>query len=120
MTSIMHRASGMFLAAGCLLLAWWLWTAAYDRAAFDQLQQFLSGIFGLLLLFAWSLAFFYHFCNGIRHLVWDAGYGYTVPVATKTGFTAIGVAIALTALTWIVAWPKGQHVNDVSQILMPV
>src|SRR5260370_21599822 len=73
--SILHRASGIALAAGTILLVWWLAAAASGPGPLATVQGFLGSWFGLLLLFGWSAALFYHLCNGIRHLWWDTCHG---------------------------------------------
>src|SRR6266576_6656902 len=73
--SILHRASGVALSAGTILLVWWLIAAASGPEAYEGVQDFLGSWIGLLLLFGWTLALFYHLCNGIRHLWWDTGRG---------------------------------------------
>ena len=72
--SILHRASGVTLSAGTILLVWWLIAAASGPEAYEGVQDFLGSWIGLLLLFGWTLSLFYHLCNGIRHLVWDTGH----------------------------------------------
>jgi succinate dehydrogenase / fumarate reductase cytochrome b subunit len=100
-TSIAHRATGLALAAGTLLVAWWLIAAASGQAEYDTFSAVAKSPLGLIVLFGfvWSLAF--HLLNGIRHLAWDLGYGFQVPTANRTGvlvvtlslFSAIGVFV---------------------------
>ncbi|MGC3980735.1 MAG: succinate dehydrogenase, cytochrome b556 subunit [Steroidobacteraceae bacterium] len=98
--SILHRATGVFLSLGIALLVYWLVAAASGSAAYESALSCLSAPLGKLALFAWLLAFFYHFCNGIRHLFWDAGHGFEKAVARKTGTIVFIAAIVLTLLTW--------------------
>ena len=74
--SILHRLTGIGLAVGSILLAWWLVAVAAGGELFSTTHAFIASPIGISLLFLWSVAFFYHLCNGIRHLVWDAGYGF--------------------------------------------
>src|SRR5262249_54268338 len=69
--SILHRITGIALSVGTLLLVYWIIAAAAGQEAFAAAQEFMGSILGRLLLFGWTLAFFYHLANGIRHLVWD-------------------------------------------------
>ena len=55
----------------------------------------------LILLFLWSVAFFYHLCNGIRHLAWDAGYGFEIRTATRSGYAVLAMTALLTVLAWL-------------------
>ncbi len=102
MTSIVHRATGLALAAGTLLLAWWLIALATGPDAYATFQMVAGGPIGQVVLFGflWSLSF--HLFNGIRHLAWDVGYGFAVPTAARTGVLVIVlsvlVAIALFAI----------------------
>lgn len=74
--SILHRTTGVGLGIGTLLLAWWLIAAAAGPDAFETAQAFIGSVIGRILLFGFTIALFYHLANGIRHLVWDAGYGF--------------------------------------------
>ena len=74
--SILHRATGLALTVGALLMVFWLLALATGPDSFAGLQAFLGSWFGRLLLFGWTWALAYHFLNGIRHLVWDAGKGF--------------------------------------------
>ncbi|WP_207480052.1 succinate dehydrogenase, cytochrome b556 subunit [Arenibaculum pallidiluteum] len=101
--SITHRITGIGLSAGLLLLVWWLVAAATGPEAYATVQGFMGSWLGLLLLFGFTLANWYHFCNGIRHLVWDAGYGFEMPSVYLGGWFVVGAALGLTVLTWLVA-----------------
>jgi succinate dehydrogenase / fumarate reductase, cytochrome b subunit len=103
-TSILHRITGAALVVGMVLLAWWLIAAAAGPDAFATAQAFIGSWFGRLLLFAWSWALFYHLANGIRHLVWDAGYGFELKSAYASGYAVFAVSAALTIVAWIVGY----------------
>lgn len=100
--SITHRITGVGLAVGTLLLTWWLVAAAVSPEAFARAQGFIGSGIGLLLMFGWSAALFYHLCNGLRHLVWDAGQSFELADAERNNKIVLGAAVALTVLTWIV------------------
>lgn len=99
--SITHRATGIALAVGTLMLVCWLIAAATGESAFDEVQAFLGSIIGRLLLLGWSYALFYHMCNGLRHLFWDAGKGFEIETAYTTGRIVIGASIVLTIGVWV-------------------
>jgi succinate dehydrogenase / fumarate reductase cytochrome b subunit len=101
-TSIFHRISGCALGAGTLLLTAWLVCAATSDAAFADIQELIGSWLGLLVLFGFTLALFYHFCNGIRHLAWDAGRGFELPAMHRSGWTVISATVILTILFWAV------------------
>ncbi|HEY9549801.1 MAG TPA: succinate dehydrogenase, cytochrome b556 subunit [Kiloniellaceae bacterium] len=102
--SILHRATGIALAVGTLLLTWWLVAAAAGPEAFATAQGFIGSIIGRLLLFGWTFTLFYHLCNGIRHLAWDAGYGYEIETTTLTGWIVVAASVALTLIAWIAGY----------------
>lgn len=99
--SITHRATGVALAVGTLLLVYWLVAAALGPQAYAQAQSVLGSKLGQLLLFLWTWALFYHLCNGIRHLFWDAGYGFEIPTVYKSGKAVLIASVVLTLLLWI-------------------
>ncbi len=99
--SITHRATGIALAVGTLMLVCWLIAAATGETAFNEVQAFLGSIVGRLLLLGWSFALFYHLCNGLRHLFWDAGKGFEIETAYMTGRIVIAASILLTIGAWL-------------------
>lgn len=101
--SISHRASGVALAVGTLLLTWWLIAAAAGPEAFDAAQSFLGSWLGYLILFGFSYALMYHLCNGIRHLFWDAGWGFELDTVYKSGWATVIASVALTVVAWAIA-----------------
>jgi len=69
---------------------------------------YVEAVLGLLLLFGWTLAFFYHLANGVRHLAWDAGYGFELKAVYASGWAVVAVAAVLTVASWIAGyWMMG-------------
>jgi succinate dehydrogenase / fumarate reductase cytochrome b subunit len=99
--SILHRFSGIALAVGSIVLTWWLVCIAAGGELFAVTHAFIASPIGLLLLFGWSIAFFYHLCNGIRHLGWDAGYGFELRDAYRSGYAVIAATALLTIVSWV-------------------
>jgi succinate dehydrogenase / fumarate reductase cytochrome b subunit len=99
--SILHRLTGIALSVGLILLAWWLIAVAAGGDVFRITQAFLASRIGMLLLFGWSIAFFYHLCSGVRHLVWDAGHGFEIRSACRSGQAVLAATLLLTALAWL-------------------
>src|SRR5712664_3614319 len=93
--SILHRATGIALSLGAILLVWWLGAASDGPEPYAAVQRFLGSWIGLLLLFGWSLALYYHLCNGIRHLVWDTGYALDLRSTYLGGWLVLGGTAAL-------------------------
>jgi len=99
--SILHRLTGIALAVGSVLLAWWLVAVAAGGEVFVATHAFIASPIGMLLLFGWSIAFFYHLCSGIRHLAWDAGYGFEIRDAYRSGYAVIAATAVLTVASWL-------------------
>jgi len=89
--SILHRLTGIILAVGFLLLVYWLTALARGPLAYARATRMLSHPTFQVLLALGVVAFTYHFCNGIRHLVWDAGFGLE---RRQARLSAWGVVIA--------------------------
>jgi succinate dehydrogenase / fumarate reductase cytochrome b subunit len=104
--SITHRATGVALAAGTVLLAWWLIAAASGPESYAVFQKAAANPIGWLVLFGfvWSLCF--HLLNGIRHLAWDLGYGFEVPTANKTGVLVYTLSVLLAIGIFIYAFHR--------------
>jgi succinate dehydrogenase / fumarate reductase, cytochrome b subunit len=88
-------------------LVWWLVAAGVGPDAFDRVHRFLSSGFGQFLLIGWTFSLFYHLCNGVRHLCWDAGWGFQIKTFYITGYLVWGVALLLTAGALWVAYSGG-------------
>ena len=98
--SILHRATGIALIAGSVLLVAWLVTLAGGPDSYLMLRNFLTSLPGYIMLIGWTWSLFYHLANGIRHLVWDAGLGYDLPVARASGYAVFAVSVILTVGFW--------------------
>lgn len=98
--SILHRVTGFGLTIGLIPLALWLWGAAYDPALFEALRGAFDSVAGKVFLFGWTLAFYYHLGNGIRHLNWDLGRGFSLPEMLASGQVVLAFAVSATVFTW--------------------
>ena len=102
--SIFHRVTGGALYFGTALLAIWLVALASGPGAFDAVQGFFGSWFGMLVLFGYTWTLMHHMLGGVRHLVWDFGYGMeAVQRINMARFTLVG-SIALTLAIWVVAF----------------
>ena len=99
--SILHRATGIALSGGAVLLVWWLVAAATGPEAYEGVEEFLGSWIGLLLLFGWTASLFYHLCNGIRHLVWDTGHALDLESTYFGGWMVVAAAGVLTLAAWV-------------------
>lgn len=100
--SILHRATGVAMAVGLVVLAAWLVSAASGADDYDQFVTLMSTLVGRLLLIGWSFAFFFHLANGIRHLVWDTGRGFEKHQANASAWFVLVAAVVATALFWMI------------------
>ena len=98
--SIFHRITGVALTFGLILLVAWIFTLSLGEKYFEYFSIFIKSWFGLLILFGFTFALNYNFCNGIRHLFWDAGYGYEIETVYKSGLAVLVVSCSLTLLIW--------------------
>jgi succinate dehydrogenase / fumarate reductase, cytochrome b subunit len=103
MMSIVHRITGAALYAGTLLLAWFLIAAATDARSFATAAWFLDSFIGQLILFGFTWALFHHLLGGIRHFIWDAGYGMDHPEREWLAKATLIGGIALTIIVWAIS-----------------
>ena len=104
MMSIAHRITGAGLYFGMLLLAWWLIAAASGANAYAKVQWFMGSLIGQLVLFGMTWALLHHLLGGIRHLIWDLGYGYGPGEREWLAWATLIGGIGLTLLLWIVGY----------------
>jgi succinate dehydrogenase / fumarate reductase cytochrome b subunit len=102
--SIAHRITGIGLYAGVLLLAWFLIAASTDAAAFGVFSAFIESIIGRLFLFGFTWALFHHLIGGIRHFIWDAGYGMDAPMRDQLAWATLIGGFALTIIVWAIGY----------------
>ncbi len=105
--SIVHRITGVLLAIGSLALLWVLISLSMGPDAFAATQACLQSVAGQLTAFVFCLSLMYHLFNGVRHLFWDAGKGYAVATATKSGIAVLALTVLSTAGLWALAISTG-------------
>ena len=105
--SITHRITGIGLTIGTLLLTWWVASAAYGPHVYAQVMSFLTSPIGYLFMFGFSVALFYHLCNGIRHLLWDIGKNFEIAQTNRGNMVVIAGTIVLTVVSWVLALRMG-------------
>lgn len=101
--SVAHRLTGLAIVLGTVLLVLALFTVAAGPQAYAKTSMLLDSWAGRLVLIAFTFALYFHLCNGIRHLVWDMGYGFELQTADRSALLALAGAAALTVVTWLVA-----------------
>ena len=102
LTSILHRVTGVALTLGAVLVVWWFAAAAISPAAHATADAVLTSWIGILVLIGSLWALWYHLLNGVRHLVWDAGYGFDLDIMAKTGWAAVIGSVLLTLVTLLI------------------
>lgn len=102
--SILHRASGVALGGGTLLLAWWLIALASGPDEYALFQTCMRSIVGKIVLMGFTLALMLHLCNGIRHLFWDMGKGLDVETTARTNIMVFLGTVILTAIAWVIGY----------------
>ena len=98
--SILHRLTGVALAVGLVMFSWWLIAAATGSEAYSVFTSFAGSTIGMLMLFGWSAALYFHLANGIRHLVWDSGRMFKLKHAYASGYFVLFLTVLMTGLTW--------------------
>lgn len=99
--SILHRVTGVALSVGLIVLTIWLVALSTGAAAYEQITAVLQSIGGRLLLVGFSFAFFFHLCNGVRHLFWDVGKGFEMRQVNASAWSVILATIVLTLGFWL-------------------
>jgi succinate dehydrogenase / fumarate reductase cytochrome b subunit len=102
--SILHRATGVALYSGTLLLVWWLMAAATGPEAFALFQGVAGSWIGRLVLFGYTWALFHHMFGGIKHFIWDTGAGFELSAVEWISRGATVIPILLTLISWVLAY----------------
>ena len=102
--SILNRVAGVGLVFGTIAVSIWLGSLGMGEVAFTKVSAFMGSPFGLFLLVSWSLALMYHGLAGIRHLFWDAGYGFAPHIAEASGKALVILTLVGTLALWLLVW----------------
>jgi succinate dehydrogenase / fumarate reductase cytochrome b subunit len=106
-TSILHRATGVALYVGALIVAGWAIALASGPDAYAGFKGLLGSPLGKFVMFGLTVSFFYHLANGVRHLVWDAGHGLDVKSANASSVLVFAFTAAATLAIWVIAAMTG-------------
>ena len=99
--SIANRITGIFLSIGAIGMVVWLIAAATGPQPYAAVQGAIASWIGQIVLFGCTFAFFLHLCGGIRHLVWDAGYGFELRSIYVSGWAVVAASVVLTLAAWV-------------------
>ena len=102
--SILHRLTGVALALALLALCYWLVSLAGGEQSYAAAAKVFAGPLGIVALVGWTFAFMYHLLNGVRHLLWDVGYGFERLPRNLSGWFAVFGSIAVTLCVWGLIW----------------
>ncbi len=98
--SILHRITGVVLAVGIIPLVYWFSGLAGGPEAYVSAYALLSSVPVQILIFGWVLSFSYHLLNGIRHLMWDAGWGFEIQQVITSGWAVVAGSVVITLIVW--------------------
>ena len=99
--SILHRATGVFLSLGLLLLTYWLLALASGPEAYTNVSNHIHAWYGKVILILFSFSLYFHLCNGVRHLFWDVGLGFEIKSFHNSGYAVVVASLIMSILTWI-------------------
>ncbi len=98
--SISHRISGILLSLGMVVVVLWVLALASGPEAFERINSLLATPIGLVAMLVWTFSLFYHLLNGIRHLLWDAGWLLDLRGAYASGWIVLVASVVMTAVVW--------------------
>ncbi len=99
--SILHRMTGVALSVGLIVLVFWFESIAFGAASYQMFAGWVNTLIGKLMLFGWSFSFFFHLSNGVRHLFWDAGFGFEKSQAAASAWFVLITTVVLTGVYWL-------------------
>ena len=103
--SILHRITGVFLFFGLLAILWITISFVYSYSnVLDPMYLFYTSNYGKALLILWSYCLFFHFCTGIRYMIWGLGKGFDIKYVNISGWLVIISSIILTTISWLAAF----------------
>jgi|TARA_B100001765_G_scaffold91174_1_gene55925 succinate dehydrogenase / fumarate reductase cytochrome b subunit len=101
--SITHRIAGVINLLALILIFFWLVVLSLGENNYELFLSIINSFFGksILIGFTWSMSF--HLLSGIRHLVWDLGYGFEIKTANISGTIVIITSLVVTVIFWLFA-----------------
>ena len=102
--SILHRATGIALSLGLLVMSGWVLSLALGETAYEFWMWMIDSMLGRLIVAGWLLSLYYHLANGARHLLWDLGYCLELSAVYQSGRAVVAVSVLLTVLTLVVLY----------------
>ena len=100
--SITHRIVGVINIIAITLICFWTISLLFGPVTYQNINFFLNTIFGKFLIISLCWTFSFHILNEIRHLFWDAGFGFDLKISKITGFLALVGSFVLTILFYLI------------------
>ena len=100
--SIAHRIVGVINTLAITLICLWVSSLLFDETSYETTRLFLNSFFVKFILISLCWSFSFHILNEIRHLAWDAGYGYDLKVSKITGVLAFFGSFVLTIMFYLI------------------
>ncbi len=107
--SILHRATGVALYVGILIVAGWALALASGPDAYGAYMGLLGSIPGRIMVFGVTVSVFFHLANGMRHLAWDLGQGFEPKTANATAVIAYVFAVVAALAAWGLGYAMRGH-----------
>lgn len=107
LTSILHRATGMALYGGAVIVTAWALALGAGPEAYQGFTDLMASPLGRLVLVGLTLSVFYHLANGVRHLFWDAGIGLSVITSFRSGVMCMAFSVVATVIVWAIGLGSG-------------
>ena len=99
--SITHRIAGIINLFALILIFFWLIVLSLGESNYELFLIIINSFFGKFILIGFSWSMIFHLLSGIRHLVWDLGYGFEIKTANISGIIVIIFSLVLTILFWL-------------------
>ena len=102
LVSICHRITGIINIVGITIICFWVIYLLSGESSYQILNTFLNSIYGKFVILGLTWSFSFQILNEIRHLVWDAGFGFDLKIAKITGVITLIGSFILTILFYLV------------------
>ena len=100
--SISHRITGIIQSFGLVLIFILILLIMTKKENYLFVESFLQSLFGKTFFILYTFSLLYHILNGIRHLIWDLGFGFDLKNVNLTGYSIIFLSIFLNLMLWII------------------
>jgi|TARA_B100001059_G_scaffold54713_1_gene49220 succinate dehydrogenase / fumarate reductase cytochrome b subunit len=99
LVSISHRVCGVINGAGYALFIIFLISIASGYETYNITYIILTSAIGKILMSLWIFSLYLHMSNGVRHLFWDFGYGFSGNSPLVSSVIVLTSAVLLSVFT---------------------